>query len=125
MVQTNLILNSEIEKLKKEIETLKNSQTTLTTENKRLYNQSYYFKRKGINLNCSLKDMKEKLKEVQEKFDLSSSLVDNLQLCVSDVPKELFESTAKRAAGGRVRSYHPELEKGCNRNGGSYSPFNR
>ena len=27
------------------------------------------------------------------------------------MPKELFELTAKRAAGGRVRSYHPALKK--------------
>lgn len=104
-------LASEIGKLKRNIEILENENKKLKCENTKVTNSNYYFKRKSINLRCSLAELKDKMHEMKTKFDLSSSLMDKLSKCASEVPKELFESAAKRAAGGRVRSYHPALRK--------------
>ena len=82
------------------------------TQRKDFYRKSSsYLKRKRINMECSLQEFKRELKDLKSKFDISTSQINNLTSCASEVPKELFEATAKRAVGGRDRSYHPALRK--------------
>jgi len=101
----------EIEKLKKNIVDLKNSKIELNRRNDALNKAKKRGKRKNDHLQHSLEDMKEKLKETERKFQVSSNVFEQLDKCASEVPKEFFTATSKRAGGGHNRSYHPALKK--------------
>ena len=49
-------------------------------------------------------EMIKNIKSLENKFTLCRTDIDKLQDCASQVPKELFSATAKRAGGGRVRT---------------------
>ena len=71
--------------------------------------QGNYLKRKQINMESSMTEMIKNIKSLENKFTLCRTDIDKLQDCASQVPKELFSATAKRAGGGRVRTqffYH-------------------
>ena len=73
--------------------------------------QRNYLKRKQINMESSMIEMIKTIKSLENKFSLCRTDIDKLQDCASQVPKELFSATVKRAEGGRVRTYHPALRK--------------
>ena len=104
-------LTTQNERLKAENEKLVFKNIQLTQRKEKYRKSSSYLKGKQINMKCSLQEFKRELKEIKSKFDLSTTQIDNLSLCASEVLKELFEATAKRAVGGRDRSNHPALRK--------------
>lgn len=107
----NQDLYNQIAKLKKENELLLKKNIDIKQKCEKYKKSSFYYKRKSINMECSLCELKTELKSLQAKFDLSTTQITTLNLCASEVPRELFESTAKRMTGTRDRSYHPALRK--------------
>ena len=109
--EKNDLLNSEICELKKQNANLQRLNDQLLSKNTKLTQQTYYLKRKSDSLQYTLSDLKQKLSELQTQFDLSSRIIDDLNNCASEVPRHLFESTAKRARGERSKSFHPAIRK--------------
>ena len=101
----------QIESLKKANEQIQKKYELAMTKNFKQRLQKNYLKRKQINMESSMTEMLKTIKSLEKKFSLHRTDIDRLQNCVSEVPKELFSATAKRAEGGRVRAYHPALRK--------------
>ena len=83
----------------------------LQTENVQLKRANYTLKRKYQLLKATYADFKEKVKNLHKRYELSHSLVESLSKCASEVPKELFELTCKRARASRPKEYHPAIKK--------------
>ena len=83
----------------------------LETENLQLKRANYTLKRKYTLLKATYADFKERVKNLHKRYELSHSLVESLSKCASEVPKELFEITCKRARGSRPKEYHPAIKK--------------
>ena len=102
---------SENEALKRELERMKCENAMLKNTNSKLMSQNYYLKRKNNDSKINLMKLKEKVKELEHKFDLSNKIIKTLENCVSEVPKQLFECTAKRSKGKSEQTYHPAVKK--------------
>ena len=73
---------------------------------------NYYLKRKNNMLQSKLSDFQTKVKDLHKRYELSYSLVESLHNCTSEVPKEIFELTSKRARGiSMKKDYHPAIRK--------------
>ena len=83
----------------------------LSSENKVVKQQNYYLKRKCKSLDQTVKEFKEEVVKIQNEFNISQNVTTVLEKCASEVPAELFKSTAKRARGGRDKQYHPAIRK--------------
>ena len=94
-----------------ENENLRKKYESVIEKNDKHRKQKNYLKRKQINMESSMTEMMKKIKTLEKKFSLGKTDIETLQDCVSQVPMELFSATAKRAEGGRVRTYHPALRK--------------
>ena len=87
----------EIKRLKEKIQQLKNS--------------NKYLKRKQNVMQKSFDDFKNKVNELQRKYEISHVQVESLMKCACEVPSQLFEQTAKRAREIRPKEYHPSIRK--------------
>lgn len=84
----------------------------LSEENKILTNSNSYLKRKNNELGDKLKELKTTVNNLTKQFDISKNNIELLKSCTSELPYQLFESTAKRARGiVRDKEYHPAIRK--------------
>ena len=98
-------MHAQNEKLKELVE-------KLSSENKKLYQSNQYLKRANAKLKESLTDFKAKVESLKSDFNISHNVATVLSKCASEVPAQLFESTAKRVCGAnRIREYHPAIRK--------------
>ena len=93
------------------IKKLMEENSRLQKENSKLKNQVNYLKRKRKEEENSLITMKNKLKELEQKFYFSEDIIRSLENCVSEVPKLIFEKMMKRAKRRDERKYHPALQR--------------
>ena len=128
----NETLNSTNKSLREENESLKSSNVGLQQENQalkvtndsmntvnleirgknlKLSQSCYYLKRKRLDEQSKMAELSSTLQDIQSKFALSSSMMELLSECSSEVPKHMFESTTKRMANTHDPAYHPALKK--------------
>ena len=62
-------------------------------------------------MNNALNKFKLKVETLTKDLNASRNVHDGLLRCTSEVPAKLFEMTAKRARGSRIREYHPSIRK--------------
>ena len=103
---------SEVKQTEVKIEQVLEENEHLKRTVKQLQQSNYYLKLKNVIMKSSLADFKDKVKSLHKRFELSHSLVESLTQCTSEVPKELFELTGKRARGfKRPKEYHPAIKR--------------
>ena len=66
----------------------------LSSENQVVKQQNYYLKRKCNSLDQTVKEFKEEVVKLQNDFNISQNVTTVLKQCASEVPAELFKSTA-------------------------------
>ena len=70
------------------------------------------FEEKKRSLENSLSEFKEKVNQLEKDFNISHNVSALLNKCASEVPAQLFTSTAKKVAGAaREKQYHPAIRK--------------
>ena len=90
---------------------LQNELQKLKEENLRLKKSNGYLKRKQSDMKDKVGQLNQKISELDRKFEVSHTLVESLNQCMSEVPRQLFEETSKRARKIRTKVYHPAIRK--------------
>ena len=83
----------------------------MKAENLKLKQSCYYLKRKNSLQENALNDFKAKVESLTKDLTVSKNVLDSLKKCTSEIPAKLFELTAKRAKGSRIREYDPSIRK--------------
>ena len=101
----------ENERLQKENERLQKENVRLKSENRNVKKCNYHLKRKSNELADNLTVFKTRLEDLTQQLNLSKNVQESLMKCSSEVPEQLFQMTAKKARGSRIRNYSPAVRK--------------
>ena len=106
-----LQLKQQLEWFKQENERLQKENVRLKSENRNVKKCNYHLKRKSNELADNLTVFKTRLEDLTQQLNLSKNVQESLMKCSSEVPEQLFQMTAKKARGSRIRNYSPAVRK--------------